>query len=403
VSGSTVEWVTALTDVSQRQPFRIPFVASAMRELVAYHDLVTTEAALNVAIDVSSGEVLEHVELFSVFARMSPQGKARVIRALQKKRGAHVLMCGDGGNDVGALKQAEVGLALLSGYGNMNTTDGDAPDAANADGSAEDVLNARSKQLTNRSMAAGKRIRTLLEAKKKELMVKMQTEWIAEEKAAMEARGEVVGVMGHLSALKAVTKRLHAELNAEAMRLRKLHGNVFDVASGAPGAEAGDKAKPAGLEAAASEHEVPVVRPGDASIAAPFTTRMPSIRAVVLLIRQGRCTLLSALQQQQTMMLQSIISAVTLSVLSLEGFRSSERQIMASSWLLMTAAISFSYSSPLEKMHPVRPLRSLFHPAVFLSMLGQAAIHVACMMYAVHIATEAMGPVKLKEVRMWVL
>ena len=68
-----------------------------------------------------------------------------------------------------------------------------------------------------------------------------------------------------------------------------------------------------------------------------------------------------------------------LSALSLEGARSSERQMVASSWLLMIASLAFSYATPLDKMHPTRPLRSLFHPAVALSMLGQALIHLFAM------------------------
>lgn len=43
-------------------------------------------------------------------------------------------------------------------------------------------------------------------------------------------------------------------------------------------------------------------------------------------------------------------------------------------------------------MHPVRPLKSLFHPAVFVSMAGQAAIHLACLVFATSIARSAMDP-----------
>ena len=97
-------------------------------------------------------------------------------------------------------------------------------------------------------------------------------------------------------------------------------------------------------------------------------------------------------------MLECMISAYTLSALSLEGARSSERQMMASSWLIMTASISFSYATPLKTMDKIRPLKSLFHPAIFFSIVGQAAVHIYCMVEAVTMAKDSMGENALKRV-----
>jgi cation-transporting ATPase 13A1 len=50
---------------------------------------------------------------------MTPDKKEKVLLAL-KEHGMFTLMSGDGANDVGALKQAHVGIALLSGFGGTN-------------------------------------------------------------------------------------------------------------------------------------------------------------------------------------------------------------------------------------------------------------------------------------------
>jgi cation-transporting ATPase 13A1 len=51
---------------------------------------------------------------------MTPEMKERVVRLMKAEGGRTVLMCGDGANDVGALKQADIGVALLTGFGSAN-------------------------------------------------------------------------------------------------------------------------------------------------------------------------------------------------------------------------------------------------------------------------------------------
>jgi cation-transporting ATPase 13A3/4/5 len=45
------------------------------------------------------------------YARAKPNDKTRII-ALYQSMGKTVAMCGDGANDCGALKQADIGLSL---------------------------------------------------------------------------------------------------------------------------------------------------------------------------------------------------------------------------------------------------------------------------------------------------
>jgi len=86
-----------------------PMSAQNLNELAESHALCLDGAAL---ASLSDEELPLVTPLVAVFARTSPRQKEAIVNTL-RSLGKVVLMCGDGTNDVGALKAAEVGVGLI--------------------------------------------------------------------------------------------------------------------------------------------------------------------------------------------------------------------------------------------------------------------------------------------------
>eukprot|EP00435_Cladocopium_sp_Y103_P054257 s825_g17.t1 len=301
-----LEWRPAITSGGNGDKVEpVKFEAAGIRKLGESRDLIITGGPLERAWQQADTQTMQaQLSSVKIFARLSPFQKEQIIQAVRKSEKSYSFMCGDGGNDVGALKEADVGLALLSGFGNANV-DAKNQEEQKADvGKAEDALEAVRKENQQKAQEIMQTLGLAFA-----LLLKRPQEELEKRKA----RGEDVGVMAQFSAMKSVMGRLQAEMKkeshgqawkfhfdsefllpAEMFRdwhveeqelQQKKHGTAF-AAGAAKWAE--------GLD---SMEDTPMVQLGDASTAAPFTTRTPSISSVVDIIRQGRCTLLSAVQQ----------------------------------------------------------------------------------------------------------
>jgi Ca2+-transporting ATPase len=87
---------------------KLTAVAIAKELEMIQNDKVLTGVELDKLSDVEFDNVIEDV---SVYARVSPEHKLRIVKAL-KKKGEIVAMTGDGVNDAPALKQADIGVAM---------------------------------------------------------------------------------------------------------------------------------------------------------------------------------------------------------------------------------------------------------------------------------------------------
>ena len=103
ISGATAIQATGIGDH--------PDTAVAIAEKIGLYepgDLCVTGSQLD---GMPDGELGRKLERISVYARVSPEHKIRIVEAWQK-RGHIVAMTGDGVNDAPALKKADIGVAM---------------------------------------------------------------------------------------------------------------------------------------------------------------------------------------------------------------------------------------------------------------------------------------------------
>lgn len=280
-----------------------------------------------------------------IYARVSPIQKEFILTVL-KEAGYTTLMCGDGTNDVGALKQAHVGVALLNG-----TNDG------------------MKRMAESNKVAAAKRVY--------EKQVDLMKRWGSKQippvpkpiahlyppgptnpyyRQAIESRGGILDEKD-IAEIEKYSKNAQAPVQAAAFA-DKLTGMMEDV-----------------------DDDAPQLKLGDASVAAPFTSKLTDVSAITNIIRQGRCTLVATIQMYKILALNCLISAYSLSVLYLAGIKIGDAQATASGLLLSVCFMSISRSKAIEKLSKQRPQPGIFNIYIMGSILGQFAVHVVTLIY----------------------
>ncbi len=312
-----------------------------------------------------------------VYARVSPKQKEEILMGL-KDLGYHTLMAGDGTNDVGALKQAHIGVALLNGtQEDLNKI-------------GEHFRNTKMKELYEKQCEMMKRFKQP-NPPVPVLIAHLYPPGPSNPhyEAAMKREIEKKGNTAALNevALSDKTNGIETITSPGAQALidgkhSHRHQNQHQQTAGQKKATSlAEKLTQSMSEMELDEDEPPTIKLGDASVAAPFTSKLSNVIAIPNIIRQGRCTLVATIQMYKILALNCLISAYSLSVLYLEGIKFGDGQVTISGMLMSVCFLSISRAKSVEGLSKERPQPNIFNFYIIGSILGQFAIHIVTLIY----------------------
>lgn len=278
--------------------------------------------------------VLKVIPYVKVFARVAPEQKELIMTTF-KTVGRITLMCGDGTNDVGALKQADVGVALLNAV----------PPTQTGNSSSEASKTDSKKPLKS------KKPKLALEPSKSSTL-----NGEGPSKPKPTSRPEPGN--RHLSAVE-----------LQQQKLKKLMDELNEEGDG---------------------RAAPIVKLGDASMASPFTAKHASVAPTTDIIRQGRSTLVTTLQMFKILGLNCLATAYVLSVMYLDGVKLGDVQATISGVFTAAFFLFISHARPLPTLSAARPHPNVFCLYVFLSLLGQFSLHIIFLISSVKEAEKYM-------------
>jgi cation-transporting ATPase 13A1 len=335
-----------------------------------------------------------------VFARVSPSQKEQVIGVLEGhgvvpqvvggggEGGAPpptfvTAMVGDGSNDTGALKRASLGLAVISNPDLERKYDASRVDARlKAEAAKREKIAQAAKAgpfwetVVRKQLEDAEKLRTKDQEEEEAADLAALLKPERERVQALAPKGEAVSKEGAGGFLEQMVKQAKEQAERSGDGRAKDQARALEERMRAMAEDAGE----GGLNG-------PVVAAlGDASMAAPITSKLPTPLSIVEVVRQGRSTLISSHTMFKILAVNSLTYSYTLSVLFLNDVRTGDSQATFASMLSSALFFAISFPTSLRSLSVERPPARVLNRRLVLTIIVQTVMHVGALVIAAMLA-----------------